>query len=202
MLPYGDLWRRKRKLMHAHVHPGFVDRYLPIQTASARRLARDVLAATSEEKALPQAIRLNFAQMIMKVVYGLEIESYESEYISLPERVLEILSEVTTPGRFFVDFLPFREWESHMTKPVSDLPIVRYIPSWFPGAGFQRLALESQETHRRALDNPINAVQSQMVGLFIVLCGRSAAEAELPGSGKCSGIYSADDAGRGRGTSV
>jgi cytochrome P450 len=109
VLPYGDLWRRKRKLMHAHVHQGVAERYHSIQISHARRFARDILVAKTEDHLLPQAVRLNFAQMIIKATYGIDVESYESEYISLPERVVENISEATTPGRFFVDFLPIRE---------------------------------------------------------------------------------------------
>jgi cytochrome P450 len=110
VLPYGDLWRRKRKLMHSHIHQGVVDRYHPLQIASARRLAREILVATQNEDILPQAIRLNFSQIIIKAVYGLDVDSYESDYVSLPEKWLEISAQITTPGQFLVDVLPVREW--------------------------------------------------------------------------------------------
>jgi cytochrome P450 len=106
VLPYGEAWRRKRKLMHTHVHQGASDQFHPIQTASARRFVRDVLAGPHTPDALPRAVRLNFAQMITKAVYGIDIESYESEYIALPEKVLVDFGEVCTPGRFLVDFIP------------------------------------------------------------------------------------------------
>jgi cytochrome P450 len=108
VLPYGALWCRRRKLMHTHVDQGVVNRYYPIMTTLARRFARDILIAQHEGHVLTQAVRLNFAQMIVKAVYGIHVESYESEYISLPEKVMENASEVVTPGRFWVDFLPIR----------------------------------------------------------------------------------------------
>lgn len=108
VLPYGELWRRKRKLMHTHVHQGVSDQFHPIQTACARRFVRDILAEKSDKEALPQAVRLNFAQMIIKVVYGIDVENYQSEYIALPEKVIADFSQVCTPGRFLVDFIPIR----------------------------------------------------------------------------------------------
>jgi hypothetical protein len=40
---------------------------------------------------------------------------------------------------------------------------VKYVPAWFPGAGFQRFALQNQVTQRKALDGPIEVVESQLV---------------------------------------
>jgi hypothetical protein len=109
VLNYGDLWRRKRKLMHSYVNQGAAIRYHPTQVAMARRFALDILASTNDQEALPRAVRLNFAQMIIKIVYGIDVASYESEYISLPEKVIQNGSETFTPGRFLVDFFPICE---------------------------------------------------------------------------------------------
>jgi cytochrome P450 len=106
VLPYGELWRRKRKLMHAHVHQGVIERFYPIQVASARQFVKDLLAGDTEKEALPRAVRLNFAQMITKAVYGIHVDSYESDYLALPEKVMEDFTEVTVPGRFLIDLIP------------------------------------------------------------------------------------------------
>jgi cytochrome P450 len=106
--PYGETWRRKRKLMHAHVHQGVVHRYEPIQLATARRLARELLAARTGHENLEPIVRLNLGQTIIKAVYGLDVESADSEYISLPERVLEFGNAVINAGSvFMIDVFPF-----------------------------------------------------------------------------------------------
>jgi cytochrome P450 len=105
--PYGDEWRAKRKLMHAHMNQNVVDRYQAIQLAAVRRFARDILATPAGDAgALPRAVHLNFAQMIMKLVYGLDIPDRSSEYISLPEDLLAAFSEAYVPGRYLVNFFP------------------------------------------------------------------------------------------------
>jgi hypothetical protein len=106
------MWRRKRKLMHSHIHQGVADRYHLIQIASARRFARDVLVAGPGEETLVHLVRFNFGQTIIKMVYGIEVESPESEYISLPEEVNQITVRVLTVGQFFVDIFPVRESSS------------------------------------------------------------------------------------------
>jgi hypothetical protein len=47
--------------------------------------------------------------------------------------------------------------------------IVKYVPAWFPGAGFKRYAQETQVKHRRLRNNPIALVQAGMVSLDIFL---------------------------------
>jgi cytochrome P450 len=106
VLPYGEAWRRKRKLMHAHIRSDALPRYTPTQTAAARRLARDILATPPEPDALYRAVRLNFGQAILKAMYGIDVDSGESDYITLPEKVLADFNEAGIPGRFMVDMIP------------------------------------------------------------------------------------------------
>jgi cytochrome P450 len=109
LTPYGDVWRMKRKLLHSQIHTDVVERYAPIQVASARRLARDILLTKTEPTALSDAIRLNFGQTIMKAVYGVDVHSHEDSYIALPAEIIEYFSEAVTPGRFLIDAIPLRE---------------------------------------------------------------------------------------------
>jgi hypothetical protein len=55
---------------------------------------------------LPDLIRTSFGYTILKIVYGIDVGDEESEYISIPERVLELLNEVSQPGRYLVDLFP------------------------------------------------------------------------------------------------
>jgi hypothetical protein len=41
--------------------------------------------------------------------------------------------------------------------------IVRYVPSWMPGAGFKTFAKEASGLHRRMRDAPFEVVKTQMV---------------------------------------
>jgi hypothetical protein len=109
MQPYGDLWRRGRKLLHGHVHQGVAPQYHPVQIESARRFIREILLTKTEKEALPHAIQSNFGRSIIKMIYGIDAKGDDSEYITIPERVLANISEGGTPGRFLVDFIPMRK---------------------------------------------------------------------------------------------
>ena len=54
------------------------------------------------------------------------------------------------PGRFWVENVPW----------------LKYIPSWMPGAGFRRWANEHREASRRVLNNPFREVLKAHVSFF------------------------------------
>ena len=56
--------------------------------------------------------------------------------------------EASIPGAFWVDLFP----------------ILKYIPSWFPGAGFQRKAAHWRKLNETLVKNPFRYVQEELVG--------------------------------------
>jgi hypothetical protein len=67
---------------------------------------QDLLAAKQNKEVLPALVRANFGRTIIKIMYGINVRDEESEYISLPEKVLEQLNEVSRPGQYLVDLFP------------------------------------------------------------------------------------------------
>lgn len=41
---------------------------------------------------------------------------------------------------------------------------MKYIPSWVPGAHFQRLAEEARDLHTRMRDGPVEVTKMELVG--------------------------------------
>jgi hypothetical protein len=167
-LPYGDKWRRGRKLLHAHVHQGVVHQYYPIQLASARRFAQHILSVKPDKEALAKAVRANFGRTIIKIVYGVDAPNAESEYISLPEKVLVHTVQGGAPGRWFVDSWPIREWADagECQSATHAVNVVKYVPAWLPGVRFQDYAKRAREDSRRLRDKPIADVVAEMVCCF------------------------------------
>jgi len=67
-----------------------------------------------------------FGGNILSVAYGIDIADRDDEHIAVAEKAMEAFSEGFNPGTFWVDFLP----------------ILKHVPAWMPGAGFQRKAAE------------------------------------------------------------
>jgi hypothetical protein len=88
-----------------------------------------------------------FAATIMKIGYGITVQNSDDPYISIVEEVLNGVAEVGIPGAFLVDLFP----------------ILKYVPSWFPGAGFQKKAAHWRELIHIMVDKPFCHVQEQLV---------------------------------------
>ena len=86
----------------------------------------------------------------MKIGYGIEVQESDDPYISIAEEVVSAVAEVGIPGAFLVDLFP----------------ILKYVPSWFPGAGFQKKAAHWRELNHIMADKPFCHVQEQLVGFL------------------------------------
>ena len=83
----------------------------------------------------------------MKIGYGIAVKESDDPYISMAEIAFTGASEASVPGSFLVDLIP----------------ILRYVPSWFPGAGFQKKAKRVREATDVMAEKPFRVVQEQVV---------------------------------------
>ena len=83
----------------------------------------------------------------MKIGYGIAVQESDDPYISIAEMVFTGAVEAAIPGAFLVD----------------SIPILKYVPSWFPGAGFQKKAALVREAAKIMTDKPFRHVQEQLV---------------------------------------
>ena len=58
------------------------------------------------------------------MTYSINVHANNDPYIKIAEEAAEALSEFLIPGAFLVDIIP----------------ILKYVPEWFPGAKFQSKA--------------------------------------------------------------
>ena len=84
----------------------------------------------------------------MDVAYGIKVQESGDQYISLVEEVMNGGIEASIPGAFLVDLFP----------------ILMYVPSWFPGAGFKRKAAHWRKLNETMVEKPFRYVQEQLVG--------------------------------------
>ena len=97
-------------------------------------------------------ISSTFAATIMKIGYGISVQEYDDPYISNAEVVMNGITEAGIPGSFWVDLLP----------------VLKYVPSWFPGAGFQKKAARWREAIHIMADKPFGYVQVQLVRVYFL----------------------------------
>ncbi|KAL0576517.1 hypothetical protein V5O48_005462 [Marasmius crinis-equi] len=62
--------------------------------------------------------------IILKLTYGYTLKTHDDPYVALATKALAAVTQAVNHGAFAVDYLP----------------ILKYVPSWFPGAEFKRKA--------------------------------------------------------------
>jgi hypothetical protein len=89
--------------------------------------------------------------VIMEISYGVRDPEYTKALIDDAEALVAGFGEVAVPGRFLVDLFP----------------ILRYVPSWLPGAGWKKrldvIAAKSRNMHQRTFDDAKERVVSAML---------------------------------------
>ena len=60
----------------------------------------------------------------LSMTYSIKVQPYNDPYIKIAEEAVESISELMIPGAFLVDVIP----------------ILKYVPEWFPGAKFHSKA--------------------------------------------------------------
>jgi hypothetical protein len=86
-------------------------------------------------------------ETIMSIAYGLDVLPRDDPYIKTAEQGVRPLMVAAIPGAFLVDLLPF----------------LKYIPEWFPGAGFQRKAKAWKKLARDMIEVPFAAAKHNIV---------------------------------------
>jgi len=80
--------------------------------------------------------------------YGYPVQPGKDPLVDLVETAVSQFGQGTDPGGFLVDVIP----------------VLKYVPSWFPGAGWKRTAERFRQTRINMTDVPYGFVRDQMVG--------------------------------------
>ena len=83
----------------------------------------------------------------MSVTYGISVKESNDPYISNVEEALKGIAEAGIPGAFLVDLIPS----------------LKYVPDWFPGAGFKRKAAYWRRVNAEVAEKPFQFVAEQVV---------------------------------------
>lgn len=83
----------------------------------------------------------------MRSAYGFDDTEQAEWHISNADQIIEAIGHANTPGRFMVN----------------TFPILRYIPSWVPGAGFQKYFQEQAVKNQRTVEGPFEEARMNMV---------------------------------------
>ncbi|EJD42950.1 cytochrome P450 [Auricularia subglabra TFB-10046 SS5] len=147
LMRYGERWRANRRIVHYYFHEQASKRYHDSQT---RMNLAFLLALLDTPRHFMQHIRSMTAASIMKLTYDIDIstdvDGGEDPWVALAHSAIEIMTAAVVFGTFAVDWIP----------------LLKYVPAWFPGAAFQRLARESREISKRFRLGPLEMVRERI----------------------------------------
>ncbi|KKK11870.1 hypothetical protein AOCH_005390 [Aspergillus ochraceoroseus] len=145
MLGYSKRFNAYRRNIHREIGSKVsVARFTSTQEVEVRRFLLRVL--DNPQDLLDHTRKLAGA-VILKITYGYSIEPFDRDpLVDLVDEAVEGFSLAARPGTWLVDFAP----------------ILRYIPAWFPGAGFQRTAKAFRKLTQAHCEVPFAFVKQQM----------------------------------------
>lgn len=91
-----------------------------------------------------------FGTVIIRTAYGFDDIRQNESLVHVAEKFITELTETLIPGRFLVN----------------NFPILRYIPSWFPGASFQRHFKSMAEMSFQQLYPPFEEAKHNAVSVL------------------------------------
>ena len=160
---YGPEWREHRRALHQSFNSEAVAQYHPVQLRITRNFLRRLLTSPADmvdqlklyacrfdlrSASLTSTIHASsFAAVTLLIAYGIEVVETDDEPYRMMERIAVIGEELTVPGRYAVDAIP----------------ALRFLPSWFPGASFQRYASDAKREITFIVDKLFNTAK---VGLL------------------------------------
>ncbi|KAK1227701.1 hypothetical protein PQX77_009289 [Marasmius sp. AFHP31] len=111
--------RNRRRLFDQMFNPTASKKYQP-QEATATRELLQKLCEDPENYTLH--LRHHAAKIILSIAYGIEVLPENDPYVALAEEGVRILGTAQRPGAYLVE----------------SIPLLKYVPEWFPGAAWKR----------------------------------------------------------------
>ncbi|KZP13878.1 cytochrome P450 [Athelia psychrophila] len=143
-MPYGDTWRAHRRLAAQEFNsPQTIPKYELAFTRNAHGLLRRLLETPEAWK---QHFHHQVGAMVIEISYGFEALPKNDPFIDTAEKSFTAIAIAGMPNAFLVD----------------TVPILKHVPSWFPGAGFRRKAIEWRQYSDDTLEAPFKALKEDI----------------------------------------
>nr|BAL05104.1 cytochrome P450 [Phanerodontia chrysosporium] len=141
--PYGDTWREHRRLVHQHFRPENVPRY---HEFTSKQIGRLLLHLLEDPSNFVRHLRIMAGASILRICYGIDVQPDNDHYLSVADEAIESIAATGNAGSYLVD----------------SFPILRYLPSWAPGAQFKRDAAKWKEKVDRMIAEPFDYAKRYM----------------------------------------
>ncbi|KAG6333948.1 hypothetical protein ID866_5145 [Astraeus odoratus] len=145
ILQYGGEWKTQRKILHLSLRHDVVNRYYDLHLDNARRLLENM---QNDSENFVDHLNLYAACTALEFAYGRRMQGKDDPIVTLAAGIAHTLTTRMTSER---------------TGLLMALPILEYLPSWFPGAGFKDDARRCREMIAAISERPF-AMAKQYIG--------------------------------------
>ncbi|KAI0076583.1 cytochrome P450 [Panus rudis PR-1116 ss-1] len=142
---YNDEWRAMHRTFDLAFSKHKLKEYQPIISEAIEHLLQRL--ETSPEKFIDH-FQYTSSRIIMRLTYGIDIASEGDPYVEIAERAMATFG-IAAGESYLVDVFPILKW----------------VPSWFPGASFKRRANAWRPYVKAMADKPFEHVKDRMVSL-------------------------------------
>ncbi|KAJ7764633.1 cytochrome P450 [Mycena maculata] len=132
--PYGPDYKKHRRVFQHGFNRRESTGYQPVQMRENTLLLQKLL--TDPDK-YDSHLRTTTGAVIMMIGLGYQITEND-EFVRIAEAAQLAMVSAARPGAYLVDLLP----------------ILKYIPEWFPGASFQKVARQGRELSQELQNKP------------------------------------------------
>lgn len=135
-----ERWRRYRASFSRFFNQTAIQHYQDLQGKYIRALLHRLHQSPDD---LREHIRFTIGSLILEVTYGIKPRSKDDSFLVLSDNTLTKIGQACVPGTYLADYFP----------------VLKYVPSWFPGANF-KITLEQlrQETFEM-VNSPIEVIK-------------------------------------------
>ncbi|KAG2008676.1 O-methylsterigmatocystin oxidoreductase [Coprinopsis cinerea AmutBmut pab1-1] len=143
LMNYGSEWRERRRVFHQFFNHS--EQHHPLIEHEIGNFLRQLTKSPTGYK---EEVRTMLGTLIMRLTYGAEDNEYNKRLIHAASAVAIGFTKYSVPGELLV----------------TSFPLLRYVPSWFPGAGWksklEELAVINDYIHGQPFDDAIERAKS------------------------------------------
>ncbi|KAF5315496.1 hypothetical protein D9619_007173 [Psilocybe cf. subviscida] len=144
VLPYGPRWRRQRRLFDQMFSRKVASlSYRPQQSRKINDMLYDLLTCPEDFR---DHVKTMSAAIVMSTAYGYDVKPKGDHFVKIAEEAIERIALAVVPGAALVNAMP----------------IMKHLPSWFPGAGFQKIASDTKKLTIQMRQEPFKHAKKKM----------------------------------------
>ena len=101
--------------------------------------------------------------VILSITYGIEVQPENDPFIAISQEAVHTVAAAFVPSAFWVVSCSSNTCHKHSIHEQDFFPWLKYIPAWFPGAGFRRKARKWSELVHEMIEKPYTVAKQRIV---------------------------------------